>query len=132
MRGNYLGFSQDGIVQLHKGAAKMTNCSFFSRESPRMPEGDSSDSEDLSLIPGFGFLPQTMVSRAERIFQARYFQINLRHIGVQCATSILNFCQLLKCGWHPHRNLRRNIQRKAERRSNITKGVYLWLLAQIN
>jgi len=32
-----------------------------------MSEGD--DSEDLSLIPGFGFLPQTMVTKAERIFE---------------------------------------------------------------
>ena len=41
--------------------------------SSRMCEGD--DSEDLSLIPGFGFLPQSMVTKAERIFQANFFYI---------------------------------------------------------
>ena len=34
-------------------------------------EGNASASEDLSLIPGFGFLPQSMVTRAERIFQVK-------------------------------------------------------------
>ena len=55
---------------------QLQNAQLFSvlqrNSAPRMPEGASSDSEDLSLIPGFGFLPQTMVSRAERIFQAKY------------------------------------------------------------
>ena len=51
---------------------------FFQRNSaPRMPEGASIEGtagarEDLSLIPGFGFLPQSMVTRAERIFQAKF------------------------------------------------------------
>ena len=32
-----------------------------------------SDSEDLSLIPGFGFLRQSLVNKAEGIFEAMTF-----------------------------------------------------------
>ena len=32
-----------------------------------------SDSEDLSLIPGFGFLRQSLVNKAEGIFEASTF-----------------------------------------------------------
>ena len=72
-----LSFRRCVCTQVHQNAQLFP---FLQRNSgPRMPEEGvptSSASEDLSLIPGFGFLPQTMVSRAESIFQARYFNSN--------------------------------------------------------